>query len=235
MNNIQFFATSVRYAVTLGTLLVFYGWLSHNAVYVQLVPDFSPTQFNAGLCFLFSVIALSFNGPTVIQQASQQTATVCLIVLSGLTLMQDILQLSLGIDTLFLDNPFLVDKTPNPGRMSPLTAICFLFIGMICIIRGRPNLKTELGMRVYLGALFALTLVAGSVLLGYLLSISDVQLGASYTEQAIVSALLFLGLAFINLVNLLHEPEFPMVERYFNANSAFIMVFLWSCYLSIAV
>lgn len=114
---------------TLGALVLL-GWYTHNAILIQVLPDFVPMQFNTALAFLlggFGLLALIEN--------NRHLGMVCglFVTLAGLlTLIEYIFGIGLNIDELMMTH-YITVQTSHPGRMAPNTALCFLMTGIALI------------------------------------------------------------------------------------------------------
>ena len=223
-------------AVLFISTLVFYGWFTEQCFYVRLLPEVAPTQFNTALCFMIIALAcaqLKSSIPDWSRWATYLSATVLLF--SGITLMQDILMTNIGIDTLFWPEPFIAEKSPHPGRMSPLTALCFIAINVSNILRLTKKYRAGHGVQLKLVLILVVIFITGSVLLGYFLQISQMLINERMTEQSIITAALFLILSVVLIVQLLQSREFHHVKQFFNANVFIVLVFSWICYLALTV
>jgi hypothetical protein len=97
------------------SLLVLVGWLSGNPVLVSVVPEHINLVFNAAFCFFLCGMALlipdSFSNAQII---ARRSIGVVIILITALTLSQNILHYSLGIDQLFVSAD-LDAINPYPG------------------------------------------------------------------------------------------------------------------------
>lgn len=114
-------------AILLG-LLVTVGWFSHQAPLIQLRPNFPPMQFNSALCFIFAGSALV---AWVVGLRSRFISFLAGLTaaFSIATLAEYLFRINLGIDQLFVQ-AFITTATSHPGRMSPVSALCFTQIGI---------------------------------------------------------------------------------------------------------
>lgn len=178
-------------------LLVLTGWLFHILIWVQLSPDLAPMQFNSALCLLFV-------GGAIVSRSSVRISWLALILgalaatLGGLTLFQDLLQVDLGLDQLFFHS-YVTTHTPHPGRMSPISAMSFLAIGLAMLALGRgPVGRWRI---VAAGALASLTVsVMVVALFGYAFGMHTAYAWGHLTDVSIQSAsgLILVGLGVLN-------------------------------------
>lgn len=118
----------------LGGLLVLVGWLFHLPALIQLRPGMAPMQFNSALCFVCAGAALYCWAEARFALAIPILAG-GVALLGGLTLCEYLFRISLSIDQFFY-RCSIVAETSNPGRMSPVSAVCFTLIGAALIILG---------------------------------------------------------------------------------------------------
>jgi PAS domain S-box-containing protein len=115
-------AGSAVFIVGLGvTVLV--GWFFHEPALIQFVPQLPPMTRNASVCFLLCGVALLM----VALQRSRWLVIVCtgiVSIVSVLTIVEYVFRVNAGIDEL-LGPSYITVKLSTPGRMAPVSAICF--------------------------------------------------------------------------------------------------------------
>lgn len=140
-------------------LLVLLGWHFNTFSMVQRMPDLLSMQYNAALSFVFCGIALlliALNHPRVASGFG-----LLVLLMGGLSLAQNLLGISLGIDVIFNNRPDPLDSL-FPGRMAPNSALCFLLFG-IWILLSTVDEKTT-GLKAFVaGCLVAIVLALGLV------------------------------------------------------------------------
>lgn len=163
-------------------VIVVAGWISRTATLIQIQPQFAPMQVNTALGFILGA-ALPWADYTRRPKVLRLVAiTLCL--LSGLTLIQYLLDINLGIDELLFDH-YLDVKTSHPGRMAPNTALCFLLFGALGWIRAN-NKGSALHIQGLLAAIpMGLALVT---LTGYGVHIETTYGWGNLTRMAIHTA-----------------------------------------------
>ena len=118
-------------------LIVLIGWQIHSVPMIQIFPTLAPMQRMTALGFLLSGIALVLACTGRRHLAALSALAVFLE--AALVLLEYALDLRLGIDE-FLGHDYIVHvRNPFPGRMSPMTAICFLsssFALIVASVRG---------------------------------------------------------------------------------------------------
>jgi signal transduction histidine kinase len=112
-------------------LLVIVGWHTGNRTLVQVVPGFVPMQYNTALGFVCCGAALLLLVCARPRWAAVAGGVATLI--GGLTLVEYLAHIDLGIDQLLMEHDITV-HTSQPGRMAPNTAICFLLTGLCAAI-----------------------------------------------------------------------------------------------------
>jgi len=153
--------------VTAIALAVMTGWFFRIPSLVQIFPGFVPMQFNTALCFLLYALAGMLLG-----RGKTKTGvglTVLALIMAALTTLQYVTDRSFGLDVLFVQ-PFVTDRTAQPGRMSPQTSMTFLLQGGVLLIlagvrnRGDARLVSSvLGMAVFSLGLASLISYIGGV------------------------------------------------------------------------
>ena len=108
-------------------LLVITGWLLGNSSIVQIQPEFASMKFNTALCFLLLGLGISLVNST--KNHLMRGCGISVSIIAIMSLAQWIFGINLYIDNLLIQDQ-LEDLTAPPGRMSILTAICFLMSGI---------------------------------------------------------------------------------------------------------
>ncbi len=120
------------FAVLLG-LLVMMGWLVNNPLLKLVIAGLPVMKFNTGLCFVLIGIALALES---LPSASRyhlfgiragQVAAIAVIAVGGLTLVEDLFRVNLGIDQFFVTDD---SGDVHPGHMMLVTALAFLLLGI---------------------------------------------------------------------------------------------------------
>jgi signal transduction histidine kinase len=111
-------------AILLGSLALL-GWAIHAPILIQVAPDLAPMQRNTAVSFMLGGLALlgivmSRRRPTLIGSATIAT-------LAAVTLLEYLFRANFGIDEL-LGAAYITTQASDPGRMSPITAICFMVL-----------------------------------------------------------------------------------------------------------
>lgn len=112
---------------------VLIGWIFDKQIFTSFHPGFEGMKPSSALSFIFSGLCLwSLNYPESkkLKIFTWQLSAVVVIVISGFTLLQNIFDLKLGIDPLFIKERVNQLEVQNSVRMAPATCVNFLFIGL---------------------------------------------------------------------------------------------------------
>ena len=115
-------AGSAVFIVALG-LTVLAGWFSHTPALIQLLPQLPPMTRNAAACFVLCGLALlivALKGPRWLVVACAGTVS----AVSVLTIIEYVFGVNAGVDEL-LGPSYIALRPSSPGRLAPVTAICF--------------------------------------------------------------------------------------------------------------
>jgi len=175
-------------AVALFGLLVIASWRAHWRFILQMIPNTAPMQYNTALCFILSGAGLFLLTTSRAMLAPWLGGSAVAITL--LTLLEYLSGRDLSIDQLFF-KPYFETDTAYPGRMSPLAAVCFIFIGAGIMLVGAkkrwPHRLTVVGM------LACVTVVIAMVaLFGFALGIESAYGWGSYSRMALNTTVEFL-------------------------------------------
>ena len=177
-------AVSGGASVALG-LMVVTGWLLHSVHLIQLQPKFAPMQFNTALCLILCGGALVLwvwgRGIRAIPVMGGLVAAI-----SGLTLVEYLFHLKLGIDQLLIHS-YITTETLFPGRMSLISSLCFLLSGIALLLHGLhgPLRAAPLAVGALSSIVLSISLVA---LLGYVLGLPGTNGWTQFTRIPVFSA-----------------------------------------------
>ncbi|MEP6670851.1 MAG: CHASE3 domain-containing protein [Chthoniobacter sp.] len=168
-------------------LLVIVGWYAHWARWLQVFPDAAPMQFNTALCFILCGASVSLLN-TRLAGATLWCAG-AVVLLTSLTLLEYSTGRDFGID-LLLFKPYFQIATAFPGRMAPLTAMCFILFGVTFGLAGigerRPKRMAAAGLLATIIAMVGFIAVCG-----YLTGIKLAYGWGAYTLMAFPTAVAF--------------------------------------------
>ncbi len=163
------------------------GWHAHWTWFLKMIPDAAPIQYNTALCFILCGAALFFVAGA--RKFLGAWLGGLAAFLSLLTWLEYLLGRNFGIDQ-FFSTHYLAPASRFPGRMSPLTAVCFIFIGGGLMLaqarRARQTVMTCVGILACVVAEIACV-----ALVGYVVGISAAYGWGAYSQMAIHTATLF--------------------------------------------
>ncbi len=189
----RWFLNGIAAVTVLFGFTVMIGWIAHLPALVRLRPDWPSMQFNTGMCFVLTGLALAAWGRRHRRIVTPLLAgTVALI--GGLTLVENLTQTNFGIDQFFFHSPVLPGVV-YAGRMSAISALCLVLIGL-----GLVQLSTPRGLRHpwVAGVLSAIVIsTAVNAILGYFLGLPGAYQWGQLTRIAPHTAigLMILGVA----------------------------------------
>ncbi len=152
-------------------LVVLAGWLVQSISLVAVIPGFAPMQPNTALGLVLCGLALL----TAVFENRRWT-----LVLGGLvgmlglaTFLQHVQGWNLGIDQLLV-KPFYTERSTFPGRMSPLSSICFTLGGIALVLN--TLVKRQQGWRVVQAVCASVVMgLAATALFAYWLDVDGLQ------------------------------------------------------------
>jgi len=118
---------------------VIVGWFTQSTALVQILPEYSPMQFNTALCFILLSVIILFQNYRHYSSLLYFVITI-IIGISLLTFWQHLSDKNTGIDTFFI-TPFTTANTLHPGRMSMLTTSGFLLstLPLFILVQNKKN------------------------------------------------------------------------------------------------
>ncbi|HEX8536720.1 MAG TPA: histidine kinase dimerization/phospho-acceptor domain-containing protein, partial [Cystobacter sp.] len=176
-------------------LVVLTAWVFDIPSLKGLRPGLPTMKANSALCFILSggmLLVAGLERPPPALRRGSVAGSVLVILISGLTLLQYVLDVNLGLDELLVVDPARDVELGHPGRMAPNTALCFLLIGVaiLCL-----EVETRLvgWPSQYLAALVGVIALVG--LAGYLYGQREFTGVARYSQMAVHTTVCFLLLA----------------------------------------
>ena len=139
------FSRAAAYVAIAVGLTVMTGWYGHWTTIIQISASFPPMQFNTAFGFF-----LCGSGSALLMSGRSRIAPSHIAAWLGgsaaflglLTFFEYVCGTSFGIDQFFVRSGILT-ATYSAGRMSPLTAICFVFIGAALAISNAGRSKAR--------------------------------------------------------------------------------------------
>jgi PAS domain S-box-containing protein len=178
-------------AVAAMGLLVGISWVTHWTDVIQLAPGAVSTKFNTAGCFTLcglAAFALTSRRP---RWAVPLAAIVVAVAI--FTLFEYLSGTQWRLDQLVVKD-YLPDGTIDPGRMSPLTAACFILLGSALIRAGIPR-RVDDGLQLLALLSTSVMLIAATSLTGYALGIDTGFGWGIYTRMSVQATLMFFALA----------------------------------------
>ncbi|HEX5361239.1 MAG TPA: PAS domain S-box protein, partial [Fluviicoccus sp.] len=187
-------------------LLVLAGWIFDIQIFKTLLPGLVTMKANTAICFMMVGLAVCLHHFAPNRRLALRLCTLPVLAAGLLTLGEYLGGQSFGIDEwLFIDNSD--DRVYGfPGRMAPVTAICFSVISIAILLLE----KTGQTARSCVTLCAATSVTMGVVaLLGYLYDVSALYTITAYASMALHTALLCvtMGLSVLCL-----NPQYPPVQ-----------------------
>ncbi len=171
------------------------GWLAGAPILTSFVPGLATMKFNTavGIVLVGAALVVLLRAPE--QRVLMRGLAIGAIVLGGLSALEYLTGSSFGIDELIVPDP---GGSAFPGRMSPITAVGFVAIGLttLAFSSGRPSRLGVLAGLLTLG-------VAVLTLIGYLYDVSDLYRFGPFSSVSVPTAVAF---ALVSLGLLLDRP-----------------------------
>lgn len=173
-------------------ILVLIGWKFDIEILKNIYGQFPTMKVNTALNLIF----LSIGYISLVILPKEIHKTVCVIaitpilILSGISLSQDIFTINLGIDNLFAFSQNN-SGTILQGRMSATAAVCYILASLWVIITSN-EIKSLVKFGQYI--LHTITVISISIFFGYLygqLNLINLGVGAPMAIHASVSLILF--------------------------------------------
>ena len=165
-------------------------WYAHWTGFLQIFPDAAPMQYNTAVCFILCGAGLILLNTRFAGLARLPAAIAAL--LTSLTLLEYLAGGNFGIDLLFF-RPYFEVATAFPGRMAPLTAICFVLFSVALLLCAATALRVS---RLAFSGLLAtvIGMVGIIALIGYVTGMRSAYGWGAYSLMAFNTAALFLVL-----------------------------------------
>ena len=174
------------------------GWVLHVEALKSIIPGAAPMKPNMAAAILLCGAALSLlSRKTLTKPIRICTAALAatVIILSALTIGEYVFNRDLGIEHWLIGDVQADLEGPHPGRMAPITATCFILVGVALFLASR-QIQKRLRLPL-VGALGGTLTAAGAVpLIGFLL---EVLLGPSWNYMGVTPSGLAGAVAFLLL------------------------------------
>jgi PAS domain S-box-containing protein len=159
---------------------VLVAWHVHFMPLIQVLPGRTPTHRMTALGLFLGGIGQAF--AAVNRRLAASLSAALLLAMSGLVLAEYVLGVSFGIDEL-PGSDYLNVLTSHRGRMSPVSALCYLAVGLALLIiaRRRPVPPAS----TIVGILGSVLMAVGTVtLLGHLLGFLETYGWSQFTRMS---------------------------------------------------
>jgi PAS domain S-box-containing protein len=165
-------------------LIVIYGWLTENRLFIQINENFAPMQFNTALGFLLTGLSLALANHN---RSASISFGILVLGLGSITFIQYMSGTNLGVDNFFIDGSIVNTNVTHSGRMAPNTAICFIITAIsLLFIKAR---------KISLAAGFTLLFLSLLSAFAYLLLDNDSTPYLAITRMAVHTTICFLALS----------------------------------------
>ncbi len=172
--------------VLLVAVSVMMGWIFEIPVLLSIHVRLHPIQFNTALCFV--VVACLLGTLDSPKRKLTSMLLIMLVFIPSLIIVQSLFHVDLGIDQLFIES-FLPSQLP--GRMSTLTAVCFLLFALARFLLDHPSRSAPILLILMVTSVSLLTLSTLAIY-GYVVDErASYDFGGS-VPMSPISALLFL-------------------------------------------
>ncbi len=189
------FFVKVASVFSLGVgLMVLLGWLFDIATFKSVIPGLVNMKANTALTFVFSGISLWFLRSEYLTSQRRIIAQFCagvVLFIGSVTLIEYLFTWNIGIDQLLFQDVTALE-TSNPGRMAPITALNYFFIGITLLLL---DSKTPLRIRLTDLLCTSVILLSYLSLLGYVFSIQSFYYYQGFTALALHTAVTFIVLS----------------------------------------
>jgi PAS domain S-box-containing protein len=199
MTRSDVFVRSGVAAVALFGLLVIVAWYAHWTAFLQISPDSAAVKYNAGLVFILCSVGIALLSTRFARPAVACGALA--IVIGTLTLFEYLTASSFSIDQIFVRD-YIFSTGDFPGRMSQLTAGCYILLGTGVVVAAAGDRTRLLVVIAALACVVAL--IATFALFGYAFGIEEAYGWGADTRMAAptAAALLILSISFLEWARL---------------------------------
>jgi PAS domain S-box-containing protein len=169
---------------------VIVGWILDVSFLKNIFPNSISMKFNTALCFAIlscsSLVQLTFKNNAV---KISNILFFTVFAYGIISYSQEIFSYDAQIDQFFVtDFEAIAANQSYPGRMSPVTAICFCLMA-VALFRTKPNGKKHQQAAQFL--LHIVTLLSFIAIVGYLFSVPALYNLSFHTSMAVLTAFVF--------------------------------------------
>jgi PAS domain S-box-containing protein len=193
----------------IASLLTLLGWASEVHVLTDWVGSGITQKPNNALAAVLCSSALLMLVRTPRGVAVVRFLAISAAVIGGLTLIEHLTGINLGIDTLLFDELPGERATAAPGRMGPTSALSFLVIGLAIVLSTYDSRRQRLAYRLA----FVILILNGIPLLGYLYGADFLYALPRLTGIALQTATVFIALSIGVMVAVPEHGMLRMLRR----------------------
>lgn len=172
-------------------ILVMIGWFASIPILTSFMNGHAAMKANTASGIILLAIALLIQ--TLWPQKGlflSRVFSTLVIALGFFSLIQDVFNLNLGLDeVLITDFETRLKNNAPPGRMSPITAICFIAMGISLLVNRSSEIKLVI---ISQWLAHCVTFVAFTAILGYLFNVPVFYKLSFLTSMAVHTAVCFL-------------------------------------------
>ena len=188
-------------------LIVLLGWATHSIFLIQVAPHLAPMQLNTAINFVLigiAVLALLGRRPWLTFLAVAIAGT-----LAGLSVLEYLAHADFRIDQLF-GVGYVTEHVSQPGRMSPISAICFVLLAAALAIAQTGPARRRGPLLGITGSVIAA--VGAACCIGVLSGTDEAFVWGNVTRVAVHTAVGFLILG-IGVTAIAWDLSCPMVRE----------------------
>jgi PAS domain S-box-containing protein len=141
------------------SVAVLVGWYIHFIPLIQVIPTQTPTHRMTALAYLLSGCALILTA--LGRKRASGFLALVVFILAVAVCLEYVLGADFGIDEL-LGRDYLGVRTSNPGRMSPVSAICFIATSLALFTASSSRLSARLASAI-VGLVATVLIAVGAV------------------------------------------------------------------------
>ena len=171
------------------SVLVLVGWALDISLFKSVWPHLAPMTPNTATCFILMAIAMA-----CLHSSAPRAAVVrffcgwMAMALGVLTIIEYIVHLPLGIDTILFSHAVKTYTVGSPGRMSPFAALNFSCAGMAVILLG---LRTRWSRSIAESAFLLIGVIGLLTIIGYMFATPDLYSFQPFKPMALHTAVNF--------------------------------------------
>ncbi|TCL13648.1 PAS domain S-box-containing protein [Roseivirga ehrenbergii] len=189
------FITLISLFVIVLGVAVIVGWIFDIEILKSIIPSYTTMKFNTALGMVLSGFALYLmvRGKTRVHSILSNIFALSVFVIGGLTLLEWLFDLDFGIDQLLVrDLDSIASNHPVLGRMSQLSATCFVLLSTSFFLIQRKNTTAKILGQILLDIIALLSFIA---IMSYLYNVQTFNRLSFLTSTALHTAWSFLVLS----------------------------------------